>query len=91
MSSGPSARGSLTPRVSQDVNHIHPDAEGESASDKEWLTTREVASILGISCATVLRRHAQGDLPGGRRLWGHTLRFSRRELETWLTGRRAPA
>jgi excisionase family DNA binding protein len=52
--------------------------------DKDWLTTREVAEILGLSCATVLRRHARGDLPGGRRLWGHTLRFSRVELEAWL-------
>ena len=68
-----------------------PEADEPGASDREWLTTREVASILGISCATVLRRHARGDLPGGRRLWGHTLRFSRGELEAWLADRRSRA
>jgi len=47
------------------------------------LTTREVAELLGLSPATVLRRWRAGELPGYR-LGSNVLRFSAAELSQWL-------
>jgi excisionase family DNA binding protein len=47
------------------------------------LTTRQVASLLGLSPATVLRRWRAGELPGYR-LASNVLRFRESEIETWL-------
>jgi len=47
------------------------------------LTTREVATYLGLSPETVLRRYRRGELPGVR-LGSNVLRFRESELEAWL-------
>jgi excisionase family DNA binding protein len=44
------------------------------------LTTRQVAELLGVSPAAVLRRHRAGELPGFR-LGSNGLRFSEAELD----------
>lgn len=50
------------------------------------MTAREVAELLGLSCATVLDRFERGDLPGyrlfGRK--GGPVRFRLAELEETL-------
>lgn len=51
------------------------------------LTTRELASYLGVSSETVLRRWRAGELPGFR-LGSNVLRFRESEIEAWLEGRR---
>lgn len=51
------------------------------------LTTREVADLLGLSPATVLRRWRAGELPGYR-LGSNVLRFRDSEVEAWLACRR---
>jgi excisionase family DNA binding protein len=51
------------------------------------LTTREVASWLGLSPETVLRHWRAGDLPGYR-IATNALRFDEAELRAWLAGRR---
>ena len=51
---------------------------------KLW-TTREVAALLGLSPATVLRR--AGELPSFR-LASNVLRFSADEVAAWLEARR---
>ena len=51
------------------------------------LTTREVAELLAVSPATILRRVASGELPGYR-LGSNVLRFSADELDAWLEARR---
>ena len=48
------------------------------------MTTREVATMLGLSSATVLRRWRAGELPGYR-LASNVLRFDAAELDRWLT------
>jgi len=53
------------------------------------LTTREVAALLGLSPATVLRRWRSGELPGYR-LGTNVLRFNTSELEAWLEARHRP-
>ena len=50
------------------------------------LTTREVATYLGLSPETVLRRYRRGELPGIR-LGSNVLRFRESELEAWLEAR----
>jgi excisionase family DNA binding protein len=50
------------------------------------LTTRQVAEILAVSPATVLRRWRAGEIPGYR-LGSNVLRFSQAELEQWLAAR----
>jgi excisionase family DNA binding protein len=50
------------------------------------LTTREVASLLGISTETVLRWTRRGDLPAIR-LPGGAIRFREDELDEWLMAR----
>lgn len=50
------------------------------------LTTRQVADMLGLSTATVLRRWRAGELPGFR-LGSNVLRFDRDELDAWLADR----
>jgi len=52
-------------------------------TDQPLLTTREVAALLGLSPATVLRRWRAGELPGYR-LGPNVLRFSASELAAWL-------
>ena len=47
------------------------------------LTTREVASYLGFSPETVLRRYRAGEL-AGIRLASNVLRFRESEIESWL-------
>jgi excisionase family DNA binding protein len=54
------------------------------------LTTREVANLLGLSSATVLRRWRAGELPGFR-IASNCLRFDPDELEAWLRSRRGEA
>jgi excisionase family DNA binding protein len=51
------------------------------------MTTREVATMLAVSPATVLRRWRAGELPGYR-LGSNVLRFSAAEVEAWLEARR---
>jgi excisionase family DNA binding protein len=51
------------------------------------LTTRDVATLLGLSPATVLRRWRAGELPGYR-LASNVLRFDPGEVEAWLTRHR---
>jgi excisionase family DNA binding protein len=48
------------------------------------LTTRAVASWIGVSPETVLRWYRSGKLPGGRRLGSNVLRFDEAELRAWL-------
>ena len=52
------------------------------------LTTREVATFLGLSPETVLRRWRAGELPGYR-LASNVLRFRESEIEAWLEGTRS--
>ena len=51
------------------------------------LSTREVADLLGLSPASVLRRWRAGELPGYR-LASNVLRLRADELELWLEARR---
>ena len=53
---------------------------------KPLLTTREVAALLGLSPATVLRRWRAGELPGYR-IASNVLRFRADELDAWLEAR----
>jgi excisionase family DNA binding protein len=48
------------------------------------LTTRAVATWIGVSPETVLRWYRSGKLPGGRRLGSNVLRFDEAELRAWL-------
>ena len=52
----------------------------------ELLTTRQVATWLGLSPATVLRRWRSGELPGFR-LASNVLRFDSAEIDAWLAER----
>jgi excisionase family DNA binding protein len=56
---------------------------------REFLTTRQVGDLLGLSPASVLRRWRSGELPGYR-LGSNVLRFRAAELEAWLEARRRP-
>jgi excisionase family DNA binding protein len=60
---------------------------GESTLTESLLTTREVATFLGVSPETVLRRWRAGELPGYR-LASNVLRFRESEIEAWLEGTR---
>jgi excisionase family DNA binding protein len=54
------------------------------------LTARQVADLLGVSVASVLRRWRAGELPGFR-LSTNCLRFRESEIAGWLEARRGPA
>jgi excisionase family DNA binding protein len=51
------------------------------------LTTRQVAELLSVSPATVLRRWRAGELPGYR-ISSNALRFDPAEVRQWLEARR---
>jgi excisionase family DNA binding protein len=51
------------------------------------LTTREVATMLSLSPATVLRKWRAGQLPGYR-LASNVLRFSEADIAAWLEAHR---
>ena len=53
------------------------------------LTTRDVATYLGVSCETILRWHRAGKLPGGYRLGSNVLRFDEDEVQAWLNQTRS--
>jgi excisionase family DNA binding protein len=53
------------------------------------LTTRQVAEMLSVSPATVLRRWRAGELPGYR-LGSNVLRFDAGEVDAWLAEHRGP-
>ena len=57
------------------------------AFGERLLTTREVATFLGVSPETVLRRWRAGELPGYQ-LASNVLRFRESEIEAWLEGTR---
>jgi excisionase family DNA binding protein len=60
-----------------------------SAVDRQpLLTTRQVAELLAVSPATVLRRWRAGEIPGYR-LASNVLRFSADEVEAWLSAKRS--
>ena len=52
------------------------------------LTTREVATLLGLSPEAVLRRWRAGEIPGFR-LATNVLRFDEVEIAAWLDSLRA--
>jgi excisionase family DNA binding protein len=52
------------------------------------LTARQLADMLGLSPATVLRRWRTGELPGYR-LASNVVRFDPDEIAQWLEARRA--
>jgi excisionase family DNA binding protein len=52
------------------------------------MTTREVARMLGLSPASVLRRWRAGEIPGYR-LASNCLRFDPAELDGWLAAHHA--
>jgi excisionase family DNA binding protein len=54
------------------------------------LTTREVATLLGVSPETVLRWTRRGELPGIQ-LPGGALRYQRSALDAWLVARTTTA
>jgi excisionase family DNA binding protein len=56
-------------------------------SAQPLLTTRQVAELLAVSPATVLRRWRAGEIPGYR-IASNVLRFSSAELAEWLEARR---
>ena len=51
------------------------------------LTTPQVAELLGVSPATVLRRWRAGELPGFR-LASNCVCFDGDEIDAWLAARR---
>jgi excisionase family DNA binding protein len=51
------------------------------------MTTQQVAAMLQLSPATVLRRWRNGEIPGYR-IASNVLRFDRAEIEAWLAGRK---
>jgi excisionase family DNA binding protein len=55
-------------------------------TEREFLTTRQVGDLLGLSPASVLRRWRSGELPGYR-LDSNVLRFKTAELNEWLEAR----
>lgn len=59
-------------------------------SAQQLLTTREVAALLNLSPATVLRRARTGELPSFR-LASNVLRFDPAEVRQWLEARRCGA
>jgi excisionase family DNA binding protein len=54
------------------------------------LTARDVAELLGLSIASVLRRWRAGELPGFR-LSSNVLRFRRSDIDAWLDAHRVEA
>jgi predicted DNA-binding transcriptional regulator AlpA len=54
------------------------------------LTARDVAGLLGLSIASVLRRWRAGELPGFR-LSSNVLRFRRSDIDAWLNAHRVEA
>jgi excisionase family DNA binding protein len=56
-------------------------------SARPLLTTRQVAELLAVSPATVLRRWRAGEIPGYR-LGSNVLRFDADEVQAWLEARR---
>lgn len=54
------------------------------------LTARDVAALLGLSIASVLRRWRAGELPGFR-LSSNVLRFRRSDIDAWLDAHRVEA
>jgi excisionase family DNA binding protein len=52
------------------------------------LTTRQVAELLAVSPATVLRRARAGEIPSFR-IASNALRFSAAEIAAWLEERRS--
>jgi len=54
------------------------------------LTARDVAGLLGLSIASVLRRWRAGELPGFR-LSSNVLRFRRSDIDAWLDAHRVEA
>jgi excisionase family DNA binding protein len=56
---------------------------------REWLTTREVAQLLGITVGTLRRWIRQGTFPAPARLNPRVLRWRRRVVENWFDQRQA--
>ena len=57
-------------------------------SPEPLLTTREVATYLGLSTEAVLRHWRAGDIPGFR-IGTNILRFRKTEIDAWLETKRA--
>lgn len=64
-----------------DIERVDP----QPIEEKEWLTTAEVASLLGVSVWTVTRWAKSGKLPAMKLPSGHR-RFDRAEIEKLLVG-----
>jgi excisionase family DNA binding protein len=63
---------------------------GIASNTEPLLTARQVADLLGLSIASVLRRWRAGELPGFR-LSSNVLRFRQSEIDAYLEAHRGPA
>jgi excisionase family DNA binding protein len=61
-----------------------------AANAEPLLTAREVADLLGLSVASVLRRWRAGEIPGFR-LSANVLRFRQSEINAYLEAHRGHA
>jgi predicted DNA-binding transcriptional regulator AlpA len=61
-----------------------------AADSDPLLTARDVAGLLGLSIASVLRRWRAGELPGFR-VSSNVLRFRQSDIDAWLDAHRVEA
>ena len=63
---------------------VAPSEDGASRSDKEFLTSKEVADMLGIGEQSLRRWRTQGKGPPFVKIEGARVLYPRRDLEDWL-------
>jgi predicted DNA-binding transcriptional regulator AlpA len=62
-------------------------AAGKSPSNEALIDSNEVAGILNVSVASVLRWARTGELPGAVRFGRRTVRWKRTVIESIVAGR----
>ncbi len=60
------------------------------ATDREWITSQEFASMFGISLRQVYRMATSEGMPKPLRI-GSVLRWNRGEIDAWIKAQRAQA
>jgi len=61
----------------------HRDVQRSKSQPRELITTKELASTLGVSLSTVHRWRTDSEFPAPIRL-GKSIRWRLQEVETWL-------
>lgn len=66
---------------------LFPKSKSVVSDDDPWMTTKEVARYLSVSCSLLEKRRCRGDGPAYHKVGGKVL-YRKSDVDRWMATRR---